>query len=320
MAELRALALRPEGHRPHPLHGPDRVWPETNCYLDLWIELLHATGRDPLPLLGLGAALEWEGDHFTFLKPAAGELQALAGAVLQELALWDATEAQVATQLGRGAVVLLEVDAFFLPDTAGAAYRERHTKTTIAITAMDPAAGWVEYFHNAGMFRLAGEDYAGIFTPTLLFPYAELVRFIPPPPGAARDAARRLLARYAASRRGGNAVERFAADLPGLMAGMAGDPLRIHALCFNTARQFGGAVGLLADHLAWLGEDGSGAARLAALAKTLQFQVSRAARRRPDDPAVAATLRGMAAEWDRLLAGLPAPQNAAQPLAREKAF
>jgi hypothetical protein len=136
----------------------------------------------------------------------------------------------------------------------------------------------------------------------------------------ARDAARRLLARYAAARRGGNAVERFAADLPGLMARMGGDPLRIHALCFNTARQFGGAMGLLADHLVWLGEDGSGAARLAAQAKTLQFQVSRAARRRPDDPAVAATLGGMAAEWERLLAGLPVAQDVAPLPARENAL
>ena len=32
------------GWVPHRLHGPDRMWPETNCYVDLWIELLHALG------------------------------------------------------------------------------------------------------------------------------------------------------------------------------------------------------------------------------------------------------------------------------------
>jgi hypothetical protein len=310
MAELRAVALRPEAHVPHPvLHAPDRPWPETNCYLDLWIELLHAAGRDPVPLLGVAAGLSWEGDHFTFLKPCAADLFALTGTVLQELALWDSTEAQVATQLARGAVPLLEVDAFFLPDTAGAAYREQHTKTTIAVSAMDPEAGWLEYFHNAGLFRLSGEDYAGVLGrpphQPALFPYAELVRLRagapPAAPEALRAQARGVLARCAASRAEDDPLGRFAEDLPGMMARTEGDPRRIHALCFNTARQFGGGVGLLADHLAWLGEDGSEATRLAELAKTLQFQISRAARRRRDDPAIRATLGAMSAAWSRLM-------------------
>ena len=40
-----------EGHRPHPLHGLERNWPETNCYVDLWIEVLHADGREPTAAL-----------------------------------------------------------------------------------------------------------------------------------------------------------------------------------------------------------------------------------------------------------------------------
>ncbi len=95
MAEIRAVAVGPEAYRPPPLHAADRPWPETNCYLDLWIGLLHALGQDPRPVLGV-AALDWEGDHFTFLKPCAADLQRRTGAVLQELALWDETEAQVA--------------------------------------------------------------------------------------------------------------------------------------------------------------------------------------------------------------------------------
>ena len=36
----------------HPLHQGERVWLETNCYVDLWIELLHDFGFDPRAALG----------------------------------------------------------------------------------------------------------------------------------------------------------------------------------------------------------------------------------------------------------------------------
>ena len=284
---------------PHPLHAATRAWPETNCYLDLWIELLHARGRDPLPLLGLALAMDWEADHFTFLKPDAGMVFELCGAVLHELALFDALSPQLQRQLARGAVPLLEVDAFFLPDTRGTAYRERHSKTTIAVLALDPAARRMEYLHNAGRFTLQGEDHEGLLAPTPLPPFAELVRFsaAEPAPADQRNAARALLRRHAATRAGADPVAAFAAALPGLMAGCAGDPQAIHALCFNTARQIGAAFGLLADHLAWLGQDPAPAAALADQAKVLQFQISRAARRGRDDPALGTTLEAMRGSW-----------------------
>ncbi len=304
--------LRAEDHVPHGLHSADRPWPETNCYLDLWIELLHAMGRDPQPLLGAAVALDWEADHFTFLKPSAADLFAAAGITMHELALWDDTEAHVAAQLANAAVPLLEVDAFFLPDTGGSAYQVRHTKTTIAITAMDPAKAWLEYFHNAGLYRLIGEDYAGVLgcgrQRHVLFPYAELVRVAGDAPSleTMHRLARRLLVRYAASRTPGDPIARFEAALPGLLVRAGGDPVRIHALCFNTTRQLGSSFGLLADHLEWLGQDGANAAWLAERAKTLQFQISRAARRGRADPAIAATLREMSVVWERCMAEVAA--------------
>ena len=39
----------------HALHAPERNWPETNCYVDVWVELLHDLGLDPVP---------WEWDRF----------------------------------------------------------------------------------------------------------------------------------------------------------------------------------------------------------------------------------------------------------------
>ena len=40
-AGLGVAALSPEGFIQHPLHRDESVWSNTNCYLDVWIELLH---------------------------------------------------------------------------------------------------------------------------------------------------------------------------------------------------------------------------------------------------------------------------------------
>jgi hypothetical protein len=298
--ELRAVASRVDSHT---LHAAERDWPETNCYLDLWIGLLHAIGQDPRPLLGVAAGLAWEGDHFSFLKPCAADIQVLTGAVLQELALWGETEHHVAVQLARGAVPLLEVDAWYLPDTQGTAHRLRHTKTTIAVLAQDRGACSLDYLHNSGAYRLEGEDYAGVLglAPhgTKLFPFAELVRLPAAMPNPVRQAvhARKVLARLAASRPAGNPVAEFAADLPALMAASA-DPVRVHALCFNTVRQLGAGFGLLADHLEWLGGNGCAARRLSGQAKTLQFRIARSARKTGWDCAIDLQLAEMATTWE----------------------
>src|SRR6185503_361581 len=40
----RALALDPRTYERHPIHRDGRIWAETNCYVDIWIELMHALG------------------------------------------------------------------------------------------------------------------------------------------------------------------------------------------------------------------------------------------------------------------------------------
>lgn len=319
MTEVRSVGLRDGCHR---LHGADRTWPETNCYLDLWIELLHALGRDPVPLLGVAAALDWEADHFTFLKPSATDIFAMTGVTLHELALWDDVADQIVAQVAAGAVPLLEVDAFFLPDTHADAYCHKHTKTTIAIVAIDPGRQRLEYFHNAGRFSLEGDDYDGVLGRhghrSLLYPFAELARVTtdPLPSIEARVAARDGLHRFARSRAPGNPVARFAAALPALLDRIGPDPARINAFCFNTTRQLGATFGLFAEHLAWLGENNDAAIRLASEAKTLQFQIARAARRNRPDPSIHAALTNMAALWvdcmvpaDRLVANRSAKRG-----------
>ncbi|NKF34703.1 DUF1839 family protein, partial [Pseudomonas sp. BGM005] len=36
--------ISPETYRQHALHSGERAWPETNCYVDLWIEVLATSG------------------------------------------------------------------------------------------------------------------------------------------------------------------------------------------------------------------------------------------------------------------------------------
>ena len=101
----------------HKLHSDDRTWPETNCYVDLWIELLHARGLEPLAGLAFTLGLDYEGDQFTFYKFPHNDLRMLYGIEVQELNLWRPLEVHAAQQYELGRVLLVEVDAFYLPDT-----------------------------------------------------------------------------------------------------------------------------------------------------------------------------------------------------------
>ena len=170
------LGISPATWRSSVLHGGDRIWPETNCYVDLWIELLPALGHPAEAALSFTVLQDFEGDHFTFFKFPLEDLQRLFGLSVQELPIFDSVEAQSMAQLRRGRPVLVEVDAFWLPD-AGDAYRKAHVKTSIAVIALDPRDRRLGYFHGTGYYELAGADYDGLFhEPVVLFPYAEFVK------------------------------------------------------------------------------------------------------------------------------------------------
>jgi len=146
------------GYTPHALHGSDAHWLEKNCYVDLWIEVLAALGLDPHALWPCTVALDFEGDQWTFFKPPHDELRALYGVDVQELTVWRPLAEHVIEHLGAGRPLSLEVDAFWLPDTAGTDYRQNHSKTTIVLNEVDLDARRVAYFHNAGYFEARGED------------------------------------------------------------------------------------------------------------------------------------------------------------------
>jgi hypothetical protein len=278
------------------LHDETRDWPETNCYVDLWIELLAARGFVPETALGFTLTQDWEGDQFTFFKFPLQDLEACYGAVVQELSIYDSVEAHALEQAARARAVLVEVDGFYLPDTRGVSYRRQHTKTTIAINRIDPVARQLEYFHNAGFFALDGQDYDGVFTKLpqqqrddFLFPYVEFVRFdgMALRGEALRAAALARLRQHYARRPKHNPVRAFAQAIGTQAEAVAKRaPDFFHAYAFNTLRQLGANFELLGSHLAWLLPDGDADNAVAACkaisggAKSLQFQLARAVARK----------------------------------------
>ncbi len=147
----------------HAIHVGDRVWPESNCYIDLWIELLHARGLDPVAALAFTITADVEGDQWTFGKFPHADLRALYGIDIIELNVWRPIVGHLEEQLAMARTPIVEVDAFYLADTAGTSYRAEHVKTTIAIRALDSDARRLGYWHNSGAYELSGEDFNGIF-------------------------------------------------------------------------------------------------------------------------------------------------------------
>jgi hypothetical protein len=311
----RPAGLGPAGpYVPHRLHESGRDWPETNCYVDLWIELLHGRGLVPEAMLGFTLRQDFEGDQFTFFKPPLGDIERLYGLEVLELAVYGGLEAHAVLQARAGRPVLVEVDAIFLPDTSGTTYGRAHAKTTIGILALDPETQELDYLHNAGRFRLAGADYAGIFGPSDLPPYAEFVKAVAPPlspadlPGAARD----LLARHRVRAPERNPVLAFRDALAATADGLVSQPLDVfHAYAFNTTRQLGANFEMLSSHLTWLEDQGAGsfapaaaaAADLSREAKAFQFQLARAFHRR-SAAGLPARLDSLAATYERVFATL----------------
>lgn len=301
-------------HRPHSLHSAERIWVEKNCYADLWIELLHAQGMEPRACLAFVVALDFLGDQWTFFKPPLGDLRALYGIDVQELTVWRPMIEHACEHLGSGRLLSLEVDAHWLPDTAGTDYRQAHAKTTIVLNEIDPGARQLGYFHNAGYFELEGDDFGQIFAHDAplaqLPPYAEIIhidRAVRRPDAELRAHSAAMLDAHLAWRRASNPVERFRerfeADLPALQQrGLA----RYHPWAFAGVRQLGAAFELAALYLRWLRPDATAAAEdfelIARHSKTLILKAARAVNSgraldsRPlFDEMAAAWERGMAA-------------------------
>ncbi len=259
---MKALDLDAQHYRRHLLHAEECAWIEKNCYTDVWIELIHALGCEPLAMLGFVVAIDFEGDQWTFFKPPHGELAELYGIDVQELNCWRPLLEHAIEHLAEGKLISTEADAWWLPDTSGTDYRTQHTKSTIILNDIDLAARRLGYFHNAGYFSLEGEDFARTFgldaapDPTFMPLFAEIVRvdrMIRRSPADLAERSATLLARHVARCPVDNPIARFATrferDLPLLQdQGLA----YYHAWAFATVRQLGSATELAAFHLRWL--------------------------------------------------------------------
>jgi hypothetical protein len=306
--------LDPANYRRHSLHAPECSWVEKNCYIDVWIELIHALGLDSHAMLAFTVAIDFEGDQWTFFKPPHEDLRQLYGIDVQELYAWRPLIEHAVEHLNAGKFISAEADSFWLPDTDGSDYRQRHVKSTIVLNHVDLAAGRLHYFHNAGFFSLEGEDFAQLFRigaapdPAYLPLFAELVRHdraVSRPLQPLRELSLGLLRRHVAWRTRDNPVrrfrERFDRDLP-IITQQGMD--HYHSWVFGTLRQLGAASELSAAYLRWLGAplqfEGAAAAfsEISALSKSLLMKIARAvnARRALD---ASANFEQMALAWDR---------------------
>jgi len=304
------------GHDPatygaHALHGDGRTYAETNCYMDIVVELLHARGDEPLAALGCTAGLDFEGDQWTFMKPDPEDLELLFGVRIHEMQPYRPLPRQAAELLAAGHTLIVELDAWYLPDTRTTSYRREHVKTSVAVEAIDVGGERLRYFHNSSLHELDGEDYRGAFrlggglSGDVLPPYTEIVRFDGGPrlAGAAlRAAAFERLRHHLRRRPQTNPFRRFGErlgdDMPLLLAG---DSAAYHAYAFATVRMAGAGFELCAAHVDWLlGTRGAGGcaalARIVDGSKLLGFKL---ARRRPFDPQP--LLEELAGAWDETM-------------------
>ena len=291
---LDVLELDPASYQRHALHAEDRAWVEKNCYFDIWIELVHAVGCEPYAMCPVVSALDFVGDQWTFFKPAHTELWELYGLDVQELNCWRPLLDQAREHLAAGRLISTEADAWWLPDVSGTDYRTQHTKSTIVLTKLDVEQQRLGYFHNAGYFELAGEDFVKTFRldveppdPAFMPFFAETVatdRVIKREGADLRARSGQMLKAHLARRPKTNPVarfaERFARDLPELQAKGLG---YYHAWAFATVRQLGSSAEVMALYLAWLGgAEGQFAPAIAAytelsgLAKSFILKAARA--------------------------------------------
>lgn len=292
------IGLDPIHYQRHRIHGESAIWAETNCYVDVWIELLHGWGFEPIAALPFTLAIDFEGDQWTFFKFPLRDLYRLYGLDVQELAIWRPLVDHIEEQVAMGRPVLVELDSFFLPDTAGTAYRRDHVKSTVAVNAIDIPGQRLGYFHNQAYYQLDGDDFVAVFRiqdshdRSQLPPYAEFVKRRQPVVLTDGDLARislLLLREQLAMLPVVNPFEkfkdRFTIDLDWLTTQSLD---MFHRYSFATLRQFGACYELSATYLNWLQKDlqlylheAIGLfTTLATDAKTLQFELARAMMRK----------------------------------------
>jgi hypothetical protein len=316
------LGIDTTSYQNHWLHTDVSDWPETNCYVDVWIELLQVLRLDPIAALGFTIRTDLESDQWTFYKFRHHDLEQLYGLVVIELNPWTTVIDQITTEVFAGRPVLVEVDAWYLPDTTGTSYQSKHVKTTIAVLEVDPEAERLVYAHNRSVHMASGKDFRGVFAldaAPVLPPYIESVRLdrqsAPSSEFVHRYATEALRdhVRFAPKV---NPFERYRVKFERDLERMAGRGMEFfHDYAFSSYRQFGSAFFLAAAHLEWLCDAGgsldgrqlsAAADSFRAISSTARALQMRSARTAVTGKIVDAssTLQSLAENYDRGLSAL----------------
>lgn len=286
--------LDPSTYERHRIHGDGRAWAETNCYVDVLVELLHGLGFEPIAALPFTLRIDFEGDQWTFFKFPHADLLSLFGLDIQELNPWRSLVHHVEEQVRLGRPVLVELDSFYLPDTQGTAYKIAHVKSTVAVNEIDIASRHMGYFHGQGYYHLEGKDFediyqlGGLVHERMLPPYIEYMKIAGSEPKAGDDLVRASidclrshLALMPIRNPFRTFKDRFEKDLGWLMQ----EPLEtFHQYSFATLRQYGACFELVETYLRWLSTNGEPSLEgsiaafqdISSTAKAFQFQLARA--------------------------------------------
>ncbi|WP_250465010.1 DUF1839 family protein [Caballeronia sp. GAFFF2] len=268
VVQLDPLRLRARRHHAHALHRGERIWRDGAGPVDLWIELLHGNGLEPRAALAYSVAQDFEDDQFTLGRITPEDIEKLYGLQVQELSIFHSLEERALVQTRRANTVLIETDAFFLPDTRSASYHREHAKTTIGIDVIDPNARRLGYFHHTGYHLLDGDDYNGVLglpasdASTLaatLFPHVEFVKRVREPltGTALAEASADLLCAHLLRRPLHNPITRWRAAFPEHVDAILARGDAYTQLYFaNVMRQLGANFELLAHYLQWMREQG----------------------------------------------------------------
>ena len=119
------------------MHTGERTYIETNCFTDIISELLHARGDEPVASFGSFVRMDIENDQWTFFKPLAVDMEVLYGLDIHEIQPYRSIPHQVEEQLRLGRTMTIELDAWYLPDTAATSYGNAHVKTGVIAEAID---------------------------------------------------------------------------------------------------------------------------------------------------------------------------------------
>ncbi len=297
---VNLLSLDVSTYERSELHGQDRIWVETNCYVDLWIEVLHTLRLPPQACAAFALSIDFDDDQFSFFKYPLEDLRYMWGLEVNEMNPWLPLDEHIELQLANGRLMTIEIDSWYLPDTAGVSYRLEHVKTSIAAQMINRAEHRLGYFHGQSYYEISGDDYLGALrltdeTRSQLPPYTELVkldRLVRHVPEELVARAISLVRQHLARRPTTGPIQRFRAKFDDDLVWVAsGDGNRFHGYAFATIRQLGAAAEMAASLTAWLSANGepglehtiAAFIEVSTTAKSMQFKMARAAAGRSVD-------------------------------------